>query len=711
MKKIIITIIAIIPLITGIQAFAQTYLEDAQLKIGVDQQGRIVHLENKTGNTGNIIDHPANGIFKMVCKRGTNWEDVVFPEKQQYQVTKKDNMITIKVNKVTTRDATGNVNIVMTIGLKDGIITFDSEIDNQQPDLTVIDFIYPQIGVIKTLAGGKPDLLWPNQSGVLYSNVGDYLSNMPTTRESSAKTISAPYPGGVSMQWMALVDKDQCLYFSGKDKDFYSSMLRVNGSSENRGSITLSIDRFAFVKPGEKWQNPASILMLYNGSWRKGADEYRAWASSWRKEREQAAWVKNMMGYFLVINKQQYGDEIWRYDNLPQLYELAKAHGCDALGLFGWYETGHDNMYPDIDAGQSLGGRKTLMENIKQVQATGGHVTLYHQGHLMDVNAPFYKETGHKIESKSLWGVPYYEKYNKSHNSNFLQIFTSKTFSTVCPSCPEWHELIIEKVDFISSFGANGVLFDQIGGMPPNPCFDDTHPHKNGKPSLSYAPGRIQLLGNINQKVKDIDKEFAFFTEHICDVYSQFADCLHGISASPSGEGNRTVYEEGNVASVINYPELFRYCFPNTIITLRNPYPYIQPRIANYAITFGFRYEMELRYLDDCVYVLEDRTPQWKEYAAKITSLRKKYWDVLGYGKFVDEEYIQIKNRKVIAKSFVKDNNLVVVLWNDNSSDQKIDLQVDGFSLIEASTVDKTVKTLPDMIKTQEVIVAQYKKR
>ena len=73
MKRIVITIIAIIPLIIGIQANAQTYLEDAQLKIGVDQQGRIVYLENKTGNSGNIIDHPADGIFKMVCKRGTNW--------------------------------------------------------------------------------------------------------------------------------------------------------------------------------------------------------------------------------------------------------------------------------------------------------------------------------------------------------------------------------------------------------------------------------------------------------------------------------------------------------------------------------------------------------------------------------------------------------------------------------------------------------------
>ena len=684
-------------------------IEDNLLKITIDQSARIVHLENKTGKRGNVIDHAADGIFKMVAQRGGNWEDVIFPEKQSYVVKKTGNALLITLDKIVTRDATSDVSLEMTIRLNNGQLSFDAEIDNRQKDLMITDFVFPQLGVIKTLGIGKPDLLWPNQSGEWCTNIGDLLTGMADTRDDpNYKSIN--YPGNASMQWMSLVDGPECLYFSGRDSEFYSSILSVRGSKKDPGSITLAINRLSFVKTNQKWKSPQSIMMLYTGSWRTGADEYSKWAASWRKENEPTSWVQDMMGYFLVINKQQYGDEMWPYDKLPKLHELAKAHGCDALGLFGWYNSGHDNMYPDINVSNSLGGANALKENIRRVQKDGGHVTLYYQGHLMDVNSPYYKSTGHNLESKSIWGVPYYEKYNKASNSDFLRSFTSKTFSTVCPSSKAWQELMTSKANEIYAFGPNGILYDQIGGMPPNPCFDETHEHYKGKPSLSYTQGRLQLLGKIKDQTKKINPDYAFFTEHITDVYSQFADCLHGIKTSPDAAGMRSKLLDDKSAAVLNYPELFRYCFPKTVITIRNAFPYITPQFANYAITFGLRLEMELRYLDDVNYVLEDRTPQWREYAAKITALRKKHWDILGHGKFVDEEFLANGNKKIIAKSFVKADSLAVVLWNDNTAAENVDLKVKGFTLMKVSAVDRTDKQLPGTIKPQEVLVALYKK-
>ncbi len=681
-------------------------LENACLSAEFDDRGRLTEL---ACSEYNVIDSPAADSFRLVFRKGGNWENVVFGHEQEFNTDLSGDELRFHAERLRCRDgSSAEIALTLVVKLTEDRLRFWAEIDNRDEDALITDFEYPNVGVIKSLGGGKPALLFPNQSGTRISNIGEYLSRRGPSREQGNCTFSETYPGHASMQWMALEDSGYTLFLTSYDADHYVTAMNARGSTEDRGAVTLLFDKMAFVKPGEHWKYPEAALMLYQGSWRKGADAYVEWSRTWRPVHKVPDWVRNMTGYYLVIMKQQYGSEMWPYSSIPQLYAMARENGCDTVGLFGWYDSGHDNQYPDLKESQSMGGAEALREGIRKVRQQGGNVTLYHQGHLIDVSTEFYRKTGNQIIARSKDGVPYYEQYNKAHNSTYLRLFTRKTFTTACPCCPEWQEVMKEKTEWIASFGPNGVLFDQIGGIPPRPCFDERHPHPQGKPSLSVSGGRKQLLDVIQKRSKEIDPEYAFFSEHITDIYSAYLDALHGISAYPGEEGERI--ETSDEPMQQNYPELFRYCFPKVVITLRNQRPWIERRAVNYAAVFGFRYEMEVRYEADRQDVLANRYQQEALYARRITELRKRHWNLVGIGQFVDTQPLEQENPAIIEKGYENGDQLAVVLWNDSSEEQALALTVPGWTLEETDTENGPVSGIPAKMAPQQLLVCVYRK-
>ena len=304
------------------------------------------------------------------------------------------------------------------------------------------------------------------------------------------------------------------------------------------------------------------------------------------------------------------------------------------------------------------------------------------------------------MEGKSRWGTPYYEQYSKYAESDFLRFYSRKIFVTVCPWCRDWHALMAERAQWVRSFGADGILYDQIGGINPTPCFDKTHGHS--KPSLSYTQGRLKLLPAIRESV-DRHSGYAFMTETITDIYSQYIDCIHGIGSWSGAKAERADFLAHRRPAVFNAPEMFRYTFPETISTLRNARPYLDPRMANYALCYGFRFEVELRYLKDKQFVEENRHPEWKAYARAVCNLRKKHASLLLNGRYRCDPALTRANLALLHGVFTDGDATCIVLWNDTDEAQPI--HAGKYAVTRWETPDEEGEGVPQHVAPNSVVV------
>jgi hypothetical protein len=655
---------------------AKTYtLENDKLRFVIDENGTPVALVNKLVDAKrNYIAKLTQGFWRLIYRRGQSWENEVLPQCQRHEVQQpSDDTLRFVVRGVRSRNEVVPLQLVFTTRLKDDELVWNATIDNA-PDIEVTEFFFPEVGSISGLAdrGRRDELIWPEGAG----------AKVPF---GYARRMT--YPSRATMSWCELTNGREGIYFASYDDTFLSSEMQA-------GPDQFGWVKFPFIRPNERWESKPFVLSPHVGTWHVGADKYRAWMNTWRKVRPKPKWVENTTGMYLVILNQQYGDVMWRYDELPYLYQQAKAWGVDTVGLFGWTEGGHDNKYPVYDPGDQLGGQAELRKGLKAVADAGGHTICYLQGRLLDAAGDYFRSAeGQKVAARNLWGTPYFEQYNKSSHSALLRRYSLKLQGIANPSHPEWHETLSAWARRVGAHGPSGMLFDQIGGMEAYPAFDS--PGVN--PSLAFPQGQQRLLARIRQEVKSDDPERGFVVEWLTDVYSQYVDLIHGC-----GPG----FAPGGSA----YPAIARYVLPDVILTQRNPRPWLDPADANFALAYGFRYELEVRYRDDAFKVRNGLCNSSRDYVRKVSELRKRYWDLLGTGRYIDTVGVQSSNPAVRVTGFEHGNRRAVVTWNNTSKEQTVAVTVPGYRLVERRGVDGAVPNDESRLGQDRVCVWIFEK-
>ena len=681
-----------------------------------DNEARLVSLKRKGGE--NILTRTADEGFRAVMAfvKKERLENLAVGSRQQWRVNSTSKKLEYVTDSLVYSDGLRDDNVapckvVLRVELEGEALVFTSEVENGT-EAHFIDFEFPRVGELKDLGDGIPTLFTPIESGRAIVNPGARVSNSDS-REQKANTLEFIYPGLIAMQWIALCGKRNCLFLEGNDETFSATAYRIVGRLGGNGAMTLVVDRFASVNPHTSVSHSPVKVKFYEGDWRRGAAEYAEWLRPYRPQHTIPQWVMDMQGYYLVINKQQSGYELWPYKALPELFRYAQECGCDTLGLFGWFEGGHDNRYPDQEVSRTLGGSAALKKNIREVQKAGGHVTLYFQGHLIDLNSDYYKHDDSKSTLRTIWGQEYVEFYDKPHQSGYLADFSHKCFALACPSYQKWRDFMVEREDWLASFGADGTLYDQIGGIPPYVCFAKNHKHDGDSPARAMSGGRRKLLDALQAHSKEISPDFVFATEHLTDIYSCYLDFLHGIDVNPLEQGMEARSKEHpELGGEYSVPQIFRASFPEVKVTIRNPRPYMSRRYVNFAFAHSFLLEQELRYRADVDDTRAETFAAEHAYAKQIAAFRKEHWEILGYGTYVDDKFATSSCPSLFTVSFENGPLRAVTLWND--SDAPADLSclhfASGMSVKEYLTPDgKSARRLPAQLAANSVALVLLK--
>ncbi len=627
---------------------------------------------------------------------------------------------------LTDGKAVYQIALALTVRAAGDAFEIGGTIRNGTKAWVVKGFTGPVFNGIRTDLSKTP-LLMPSGFGWRVNRVpADDKNLKPWARSGNNLTLAAPYPSAQgTMQWFAFAGDAGGLYFGSHDPRFGAKTLSVRYDPE-RKTFGAAFQHQVFVRPGERVALPPMTVMPYAGDWHVGARRYRAWVDSVGKPIGKPAWAQTATGWLLAILKQQNGDVMWPYNTLDKLSEVAEARGLDIIGLFGWGYGGHDHLYPDYNPCPVMGGEQALREGIRQAHVRGKRVVLYANGQLEERGTAYWTTTGQHLAVTRKDGGTVQEFWHKYGNTPGYH------FDIGCQATKGWRERMLSLAIQASDFGADGILYDQLGMRGPTACYAADHGHP--VPFMSYEADRKEMLRQISEKMKRVNPEFIIMTEGfhdaILDSVAYFHGCVRGAFQESAGLIARRL--EGAQGDDL-FPEMMRYTYPEVASTIRFPSPLVDRPMANYTVTYGLRYEIESRYIPDRDYLLEGRIPAVADYGVVLSKpdiglvrslppqataeylkraalFQKRNSGLLMAGTFTDSEGFSFSGAGIVAKGYCSADAFGVLLWNTTDKPAAFSLSVPKAELLSASEPEKDKVEAFSELPPQTVRLLVWKK-
>lgn len=640
-------------------------------------------------------------------------------DEQTAQITTSGNSGKISYEKLKFNDQELDISLSIEISVENEAYYFTATIDNAEAEWVVREFKMPDIDHLQS-PEGPLTLYWPNGLGERFTD--------PVTFGRRGLT----YPSGsATMEWFTVENEQGGMYIASHDPERFSKRIIVSAEDDDE-SYGATIIQFPFCK--EKMVLPSIVIQPYEGDWHTAARIYRNWYDTQLTHYPTPEWVRRSSGWLLTILKQQNGDVMWSYDDMEKLCDVTDEWNLDVIGLFGWAHGGHDYLYPDYFPDPLMGGTDKLKAALKLARERGKRTILYTNGQLMDVSTDFYRYNGNDVMAIDERRRPYVGPIRKFNST------TPVVFAKGCMGAERWQQRMMELAEQAYALGADGILYDQVGVVGPALCFNEHHLHNS--PSTAYTTYRYDMLKKIADHMRQKDPDFIVMSEGVIDAFRESVPFSHGW-----GEGfnfsnpfmlagveelrsqNDLVMNQSNA-----FPELFRYTFPEHVLTQRHATPMQDRQYANYACLYGLRHELESRYQADVRYLVDNEIPddhayddpayytpdvplmqsispeEAKNYMHTLLGFERNFQHILWDGNFIDTDGIAVEGEGIKAKGYKNGDQIGVLVWNYTNEPQNAKVKVEGYSLKETHEPEAGKVKAGEPIPAQSVRLLVWEK-
>ena len=488
------------------------------------------------------------------------------------------------------------------------------------------------------------------------------------------------YPGNMTMGWIDVFNPKARLgyYYANQDPEtrlsaLYFELRPFTKSASVKDNWPLSSElppaeplgvtmgwvNFPYAGRGIFQAGPIA-LKGHTGDWHNASTIYRSWYDQHFKITRPRSWLRQENAWQSIILSNPEDAVVHRFAELPRLAADAKNYGITTFEIDGWNIGGIDRGYPQYQPDPRLGTVAEFHKALADLRSLGVHPLIFANIQVADTATPLFHNMLQKYAVEGRW-APDWQLWGWGEGTVGARLGLSRSnMAVMSPSHPEFRKLLIDQYLQLVREGADGLQLDKAGIMWPL----DFNSQLPVSPDKSLPNGVLETFAELIPKAREINPHFALASENTFDRAMPYVD----VSYTRMGD--------------IDMDTALRYTFPEWTGTIFGESPGdFNP--MNNGMRYGMVWALAPRHYNDSVN--EILTQPLARYVSELIRIRKRYEDLLFYGRFNDTIGAAVQGDADIRYSVFRstkanDRSLACVVINFGDVTESAEVNLQGLS-------------------------------